>query len=95
MRFLFYFILVPFLFWLVRSVLHGAFDKPTNNTARDPFLGMKRPPPPVSSGGELKKDPICGTYISTATAVAYRAGGKVTYFCSTECRDKYTYRPQS
>ena len=45
--------------------------------------------PSVPAGGELKKDPMCGTFISTATAIQKRAGGEVYYFCSTECRDKF------
>lgn len=43
----------------------------------------------VASGGELKKDPVCGTFISTATAFQKHAGGQTHYFCSTECRDKF------
>ena len=39
--------------------------------------------------GELKKDPVCGTFISTATAFQKYAGGQTHYFCSTECRDKF------
>jgi len=41
------------------------------------------------SGGELKKDPVCGTFISTATAFQKFANGQTYYFCSTECRDKF------
>jgi YHS domain-containing protein len=45
--------------------------------------------PVVPAGGELKKDPVCGTFISTATAIQKRAGGETYYFCSTECRDNF------
>jgi YHS domain-containing protein len=45
--------------------------------------------PVVPAGGELKKDPVCGTFISTATAMHKRVGGETYYFCSTECRDKF------
>ncbi|MGD0500144.1 MAG: hypothetical protein ABSC23_17105 [Bryobacteraceae bacterium] len=45
--------------------------------------------PPLPSGGELKKDPVCGTYVSTAASVTRTVGGQVIYFCSTQCRDKY------
>ena len=44
-------------------------------------------PPPAA--GELKKDPVCGTFISVATAFQKFAGGQTHYFCSTECRDKF------
>jgi YHS domain-containing protein len=45
--------------------------------------------PAAPAGGELKKDPVCGTFISTATAIQKRAGGETYYFCSNECRDKF------
>jgi len=49
-----------------------------------------RPNPNPPSGGELKKDPVCGTFISTATAFQKFSGGQTYYFCSTDCRDKFT-----
>ncbi len=48
-----------------------------------------RPPSGPSPGGELKKDPVCGTFISTATAFQKFSQGQTYYFCSTECRDKF------
>jgi YHS domain-containing protein len=39
--------------------------------------------------GELKKDPVCGTYIAAATSIKERVAGQTFHFCSTECRDKY------
>jgi YHS domain-containing protein len=46
-------------------------------------------PSAVPTGGELKKDPVCGTFISTSTALQKKAGGETYYFCSTACRDKF------
>lgn len=40
-------------------------------------------------GGELKRDPVCGVYISTATSVKIAEGSRVVHFCSAACRDKY------
>jgi YHS domain-containing protein len=37
----------------------------------------------------LKKDPVCGTFISTSTAIQKRVGGEIYYFCSSACRDKF------
>lgn len=39
--------------------------------------------------GELKRDPVCGTYVSTATSVKLAGAGEVVHFCSEECRAKY------
>jgi YHS domain-containing protein len=61
--------------------LFGDFVSPT------PAGQAQRPQVPV--GGELKKDPVCGTFISTATAIQKKVGSQVYYFCSSECRDKF------
>lgn len=45
--------------------------------------------PSVQAGGELKRDPVCGTFISTATALHKKVGKEVYYFCSEECREKF------
>jgi len=44
---------------------------------------------PAQTAGELRRDPVCGVYVSTETAVRLSEGGKVLYFCSTGCRDRY------
>jgi len=40
-------------------------------------------------GGELKKDPVCGTYVSTIGTFSTKVNGQYIYFCSAACRDKY------
>jgi YHS domain-containing protein len=62
--------------------LFGDFVNPTPPTA------ARRPS--VPAGGELKKDPVCGTFISTATAIQKKVGSEVYYFCSPGCRDKFS-----
>jgi YHS domain-containing protein len=51
--------------------------------------GGPRPAQQVPLTGELKKDPVCGTYISAATSVKEKVAGQTFHFCSQECRDKY------
>ena len=43
----------------------------------------------VRAGGELKRDPVCGTFIPVENAIKKTAGGEVLYFCSEACRDKH------
>jgi YHS domain-containing protein len=51
---------------------------------------QNRPPGDrVPLTGELKKDPVCGTYIAVATSLKETVGGETFHFCSKECRDKY------
>lgn len=49
------------------------------------------PPQPKAApqGGELRRDPVCGTYIPEATAIKAKIRGETIHFCSPACRDKY------
>ncbi len=38
---------------------------------------------------EMKKDPVCGLYISSADSKIVKSGGDIFYFCSDTCRDKF------
>ena len=81
--------LLPLLFFLLaRSILRGFFQGGSGrDTTRDrPAPGA----PAVQAGGELKRDPVCGTYVSTAVSVKRTIKGEVVHFCSEECRDKFS-----
>jgi len=69
---------------IISKAASGLFSGPSPQAGAP---GSRPSSPP--SGGELKKDPVCGTFISTATAFQKSVGGQTYYFCSTECRDKY------
>ena len=45
--------------------------------------------PSVPPGGELKKDPVCGTYVSATTSLNQKVAGELVYFCSPECQAKF------
>lgn len=45
--------------------------------------------PSARSGGELKKDPVCGTFVAEAASVKKTVDGEIMHFCSASCRDKY------
>ncbi len=81
LRFAVYFL----LFLLLRSFLRNLFG---GSRAQVPRSRTPQPPP-VPAGGELKKDPVCGTYVSTATSFTKTVHGEVLYFCSKECLDRY------
>ena len=83
-------IAVVLVITVLRSVI-GIFLKGFGDMFRasSPGQGGGPRPPSVPSGGELKKDPVCGTFISPATAIQKKVGGETYYFCSTACRDKF------
>jgi YHS domain-containing protein len=52
----------------------------------------ERQPPPAPReqlGGELKQDPVCGTFVAVSSSIKGTVNGEVIHFCSTACRDKY------
>jgi YHS domain-containing protein len=75
------FILPLLLLLIVRSILGGLFK-------RGRKIAVQHPSGPAASM-ELKKDPVCGTYVSPATGVSRSVQGHLIYFCSKECRDKF------
>lgn len=50
---------------------------------------VQKQAPGVKTGGELKKDPVCGTFVSAAGSVTKTVNGEVIHFCSAACRDKF------
>ena len=38
---------------------------------------------------EMKKDPVCGTYLPLSQAIKYQDNGDTFYFCSEECKLKF------
>ena len=87
MRLILYVVVGVIILTLLRSVLEAvgkAFSSPAT-PAGAPSAGPPRGQAPQS----LKKDPVCGTFVSTATAMQKNKGGETYYFCSAECRDKF------
>ena len=74
------------LFLLLRSLLRNLFQSSRGRVAQSPSAHQA---PSVPTGGELKRDPVCGTYVSTAVSLTRNIGGEVVHFCSKECRDRY------
>jgi len=79
-------IIVPLLLFLVlRSVLRSLFGG-----LQSAVKTQDRPQ--TQAGGELKKDPVCGTYVAASTGITHQIQGQPLYSCSAECRDKYRTR---
>jgi hypothetical protein len=93
MRLILYVVVGVVILTLLRSVLEAigkAFAGATSSAPSAPSAGgphgqAQQSPKPQS----LKKDPVCGTFVSMATAMQKTKGGETYYFCSAECRDKF------
>jgi hypothetical protein len=68
---------------LLRLVLRWLFPP------RRPLQDGAKARRPERLGGELVRDPNCGTYIPREKALAAGSGASATYFCSAACRDAY------
>lgn len=84
-------IVFPFLVFCLVLSIAKSFLRGLGAAFRQGPRPTGRPDPPtVQSGGELKKDPVCGTYVSTSTSISKVVNGHAVYFCSDECRRKFT-----
>jgi uncharacterized protein len=89
LRFVITFFLGILLISVVRSVL-GALFKTLSST-----FGTKEPerqaptPGSLPTSGELKRDPVCGTYTVASASVQQTVNGEKHYFCSAKCRDEF------
>ena len=79
---LFVVLVAAFFVRQVIGLIARAFSQLAGDSAQ-PSAG--RPP----SGGELKQDPVCGTFVAVTSSIQSTVDGKVVHFCSTDCRDKY------
>lgn len=86
-RFLVLRLLLPLLIlFFVRAVLRTIFTVLRQGGLGKPAGGQPRNSAPIA---ELKKDPVCGTYVPAATSFTRTVNGSLVHFCSPECRDKY------
>ena len=88
MRFVLYLIFFIVLISVVRTVA-GFVLKGVALWFGSSLPSQQRGAPSAPLVGELKKDPVCGTFVSTATSVKKNFAAGVVHFCSTECRDKF------
>ena len=93
------------LFIILRILLRALFGSRTPSGGRSGSGGVRggfgagptpfdpaqnRPDQPTERvGGELVRDPQCGTYVAKSRAIVVTRNGETLYFCSAKCRDDY------
>jgi uncharacterized protein len=88
-RFFFRFLVLLVFFAVIRYVVSTVA-----RTLSGVMRSQTQPPsgdrtPRNAIGGELKQDPVCGTFVPTSTSVTKTINGEPVYFCSVACRDKF------
>ena len=78
---------------LIRMVL-GILARMFTNFAGKPSSAGPSGPARVPAGGTLRKDPVCGTFVSESVAKTLSSGGKTHHFCSDACLKKFLEAPR-
>ncbi len=89
LRLLAYLLLSVLLITVLRMVI-GMVMRVASSFLSSPKPVRPTGPTGVQTVGELKRDPVCGTYVLAENAVCKKVEGETLYFCSEACRDKYT-----
>ncbi len=87
MKLLFLLLLAILLITVLRSVI-GIVMKGFASLAQ-PQPATRTPPAQLRSD-ELKRDPVCGVYVPSATSVQRTIKGATVHFCSEKCASRYT-----
>ena len=77
-------IVFPVLLFLLFRVMLRNWLSP-----RRPATPAQRPTPSAPQTAELKKDPVCGTYVTIASGYTRTVNGELICFCSKECLDRF------
>ena len=78
------------ILFLIRIVLR--FLGRLTGAASSPRPAPKRNQPATREGGQLVRDPNCGTYVAIGRAVRQGSGDHAVYFCSEACRNAWAGR---
>jgi hypothetical protein len=89
-RFILYTLLLIIVISIVKSVI-GVVMRSLGD-----FAGRPDAPPRAKSGqssarlgGDLHRDPVCGTFVAESTVFQRRLGSQTFYYCSDACREKH------
>lgn len=90
MRTIVYVFVAVFVLTLLRMVI-GPIMRTMGEMLNQPSRKAARPGPAANApiSGELKRDPVCGTFVPASTEYRKIVNGQPYHFCSAECRDKH------
>lgn len=78
------------VFAMLRAIISAVTQAVGGSGARS----VNRPAPAprrdkFPSGGELKRDPVCGTFVPVVGSLHKNVNGNTQYFCSQTCLDRF------
>jgi YHS domain-containing protein len=88
MKWMFYFAILLALLMFVRGVLR-ALLAPMRTPSNFENPGPSRTRGSTVKQGTMEKDPVCGTYVDTSSALRGSFRGETKYFCSSDCLEKF------
>jgi hypothetical protein len=65
----------------------NAFQTQHSSTSTASATGQTRRQ--AQSGGDLHRDPVCGTFVAESTPFRRQQSGQMFYYCSDACREKH------
>ncbi len=84
-----YLLISILLITFLRGVI-GIIAKGFSDLFKAEAPGRAEPSTPrTETVGELKRDPVCGTYVAATASVKKTVRGEIIHFCSDACRNKY------
>ena len=83
-------LVILFVIRLVLRFLYGLSRGGGSGTA--PRSAPKPNQPATREGGQLVRDPNCGTYVAIGRALREGSGANAVYFCSENCRNAWATR---
>jgi YHS domain-containing protein len=91
LRFFSEFVTLIVFFLVMRSAVSAVWKMLGGGfSVRNPSFRQGVPQPDgIRTSGELRKDPVCGTFVSTSTPYTKFSEGTTSYFCSKECLDLF------
>jgi hypothetical protein len=88
-RLILYLLLAVIIISVLRTVI-GVLAKAFSSLLQSgPSPASSRPRQTGQLGGNLHRDPICGTFVAESTPFQRRLPGQVFYYCSDACREKH------
>ncbi len=83
--------LIVFLL-IARSVISSVWQLVRGISQQGPLsqgTAERASPEQMHTSGQLRKDPVCGTFVATSTPYSQISDGTTQYFCSKACAELF------